>query len=306
MYPQLSNVADKNYLDMIREIPFQYDLENPVVELKFQAQLSRIVNHYDSLTPAEEAEAVNILMENINNPTVFNWLPVFKKMATGCDVPLPVSTVDDFRFVLMACYEDARRTKARSVNYKYTVTGNSETHFRDTKVVSFKEKNQANPIKPSGKASNAASAVAGSKCTFCGKNNHPNAECRTRTSDFTNNQNRPYIDSEAGSEAHDRLVKAAGDREWIPNFKELKGLMSKAGQSSGPSSSAAKPSKPSKDWKSKGTYVRTILPIKLHIATSPYLLLVALTFASQEEAKGSINLDALLDTGCLAGDFVAR
>ena len=31
-----------------------------------------------------------------------------------------------------------------------------------------------------------------------------------------------------------------------------------------------------------------------------------LTFSSQEEAKGSINVDALLDTGCLAGDFVAR
>ena len=31
-----------------------------------------------------------------------------------------------------------------------------------------------------------------------------------------------------------------------------------------------------------------------------------LTLTSQEEAKGSINLDALLDTGCLAGDFVAR
>ena len=30
------------------------------------------------------------------------------------------------------------------------------------------------------------------------------------------------------------------------------------------------------------------------------------TFSSQEEAKGSINLDALLDTGSLAGDFVAR
>ena len=25
-----------------------------------------------------------------------------------------------------------------------------------------------------------------------------------------------------------------------------------------------------------------------------------------EEAKGGINVDALLDTGCLAGDFVAR
>ena len=55
------------------------------------------------------------------------------------------------------------------------------------------------------------------------------------------NQSRPYI----GSEAHSRLVKATGDRDWIPNFKELKMLMSNAGQSSGPSSSAAKTSKPS-------------------------------------------------------------
>ena len=140
------------------------------------------------------------------------------------------------------------------------------------------------------------------KCQFCGKNNHSNADSRTRTSEFTNNQNRPYI----GSEAHGRLVKATRDRDWIPNFKEPKGLMSKAGQSSGPSSSAAKTSKPSKDWKSKGTYVSTILPIKLHISTSPNLLPVVLTFVSKEKAKGGINLDALLDTGCLAGDFVAR
>ena len=40
---------------------------------------------------------------------------------------------------------------------------------------------------------------------FCG-----NVDRRTRTSEFTNNQNRPYV----GSEAHGRLVKAAGDRDW--------------------------------------------------------------------------------------------
>ena len=48
------------------------------------------------------------------------------------------------------------------------------------------------------------------------------------------------------------------------------------------------------------------MPIKLRIATSPNLLPVVLTFVSQEEANGSINVDALLDTGCVAGDFVAR
>ena len=82
--------------------------------------------------------------------------------------------------------------------------------------------------------------------------------------------------------------------------------MSKVRQSSGPSSSAAKTSKPSKDWKSEGAYVSTILPTKLHIATSPNLLPVVLTFVFQEEAKGSINVNALLDTGCLAGDLEAR
>ena len=36
------------------------------MELKFQSELSKIVKHYDSLTVAEEAEAVKILMGKIN------------------------------------------------------------------------------------------------------------------------------------------------------------------------------------------------------------------------------------------------
>ena len=108
LYSQLSKAADISYLDMVRDIPFQYDLENPVVELKFQAELSKIVKHYDSLTLAEEAKAFKILMEKINIPTVFNWIPICDEMATNCDVPVPVSTVDDFRFVLVAYFEDAR------------------------------------------------------------------------------------------------------------------------------------------------------------------------------------------------------
>ena len=50
---------------MIKEILFQYDLDNPVLELKFQSELSKIVKHYDSFTIAEEAEAVKILLGEI-------------------------------------------------------------------------------------------------------------------------------------------------------------------------------------------------------------------------------------------------
>ena len=172
------------------------------------------------------------------------------------------------------------------------MSGTPETHHGDIKAVSFKEKIHGNSSK-SGNKKLSVSRAEVVLCQFCGKNNHSNADCRTRTSEFTNNQNRPYV----VSEAHGRIVKATGDRDWIPNFKELKVLMSKAGQSSDPSFSAAKTSKPSEDWKSKGTYVSTILPIKRHVATSPNLLPVVHTFVSEEEAKGSINVDALLDTG---------
>ena len=50
----------------------------------------------------------------------------------------------------------------------------------------------------------------------------------------------------------------------------------------------------------------TILPIKLPIPTSPNLILVFLTFSSQAETQRRINVEGLLNAGCLAGDFAAR
>ena len=50
----------------------------------------------------------------------------------------------------------------------------------------------------------------------------------------------------------------------------------------------------------------TILPDEIPIPTSPNLISVFLTFPSQAESQGKINVEGLLDTGCLAGDFVAR
>ena len=110
------------------------------MELKVQSELSKIVKHYDSLTIAEEAEAVNILLGKINIPNIYNWIPIFNEMATGCDVPIPVTTVDNFRFVLSTCFEDARRSRARKISYRWAVIDTPETHHGDIKAVSFKEK----------------------------------------------------------------------------------------------------------------------------------------------------------------------
>ena len=48
----------------------------------------------------------------------------------------------------------------------------------------------------------------------------------------------------------------------------------------------------------------TILHDEIPIPTSPNLISVFLTFPSQAESQRRINVEGLLDTGCLAGDFV--
>ena len=128
------------------------------MELKFQSELSKIAKHYDSLTFSEEAEAVKILMGTINIPNVFNWIPIFNEMATGCDLSVPVNTVDDFRFVLTASFEDARRSRARTISYRWAVVGTPETHHGDIKAVSFKEKIHGNSSKSGNKTPSVSKA----------------------------------------------------------------------------------------------------------------------------------------------------
>ena len=50
----------------------------------------------------------------------------------------------------------------------------------------------------------------------------------------------------------------------------------------------------------------TILHDEIPIPTSPNLVSVFLAFPSQAESQRRINVEGLLDTGCLVGDFVAR
>ena len=57
-----------------------------------------------------------------------------------------------------SCLEDARRSRARTISYRWAVIGTSETHHGDIKAVSFKEKNQATPTKSGNKTRSVSKA----------------------------------------------------------------------------------------------------------------------------------------------------
>ena len=67
--PQISNVADKTFLAMIKDLKFEFDLDDISVDARFLSELRKITDHYDT----REVEEVKLLIEKINVVNVLNW-----------------------------------------------------------------------------------------------------------------------------------------------------------------------------------------------------------------------------------------
>ena len=57
---------------MIKDIKFEFDLDDINVDTRFLSELRKIIDHYDTRTSAEEVEAVKILIEKIIVVNVLN------------------------------------------------------------------------------------------------------------------------------------------------------------------------------------------------------------------------------------------
>ena len=284
IYPQITNVADKTFLAMVKDLKFEYDLDDISIDTRFLSKLCKITDHYDTRTSNEEVEAVKIPIEKINVVNVFNWQPYFHAMALQCDIQLPISAVKDFRFLIQHTIAEAREVRIQAVNYSFIVSCCNKTRSVDPKHP-YKERNNNKNNNNNNNNSRTRSGSSNSRppCTICGMSNHLTPECCTKQSEFANHSDRPFI----GSESHKRLVNLIGKRDMIPKSSDLQELRRLHSESSSSSSSTYAPKKPfvKKDWKSKGTIMTTILPGELSIPTSPNIISVFLTFSGGDSKK---------------------
>ena len=294
---------------MIKDLKFEFDLDDIKVDTRFLSELRKITDHYDTRTSVEEVEAVKLLIEKINVVNVLNWQPYFHTMALQCDIQLPISAVKDFRFLIQQTIAEARKVRIQAANYGFIVSCCNKTRSSDSKHPYKENNNNNNKTRNNNNNNTNIRTPVGQTnshppCTICGMSNHPTPDCRTKQSEFANHSDRPFI----GSESHRRLVNLFGPRDMIPKFTDLQELRKRNNEASSSSSSTYAPKKPfvRKDWKNKGTITTTILHDEIPIPTSPNLISVFLTFPSQAETQRRINVEGVLDTGCLAGDFVAR
>ena len=98
IYHQITNVAGKTFLAMIKDLKFEFNLDD--INVDTLSELRKITDHFDTRTSIEEVEAVKNLIEKINVVKVLNWQPYFHAMALRCDIQLPISAAKDFRFLI--------------------------------------------------------------------------------------------------------------------------------------------------------------------------------------------------------------
>ena len=143
IYPQITKVADKTFLAMIKDIKFEFDLDDINVDTRFLSELRKITDHYDTGTSIEDVEAVKSLIEKVNVVNVLNWQPYFHAMALQCDIQLPISAVKDLRFLIQQTIAEARKVRIQAANYGFIDSCCKKTRSLDSKHP-YKEKNNNN------------------------------------------------------------------------------------------------------------------------------------------------------------------
>ena len=76
-------MADKIFLEMIKDLKFEYDLDDVRVDTRFHSELRKIMDHDETRAASEEAEAVKLLIEKINvvNASEGGWMTPVKLRA---------------------------------------------------------------------------------------------------------------------------------------------------------------------------------------------------------------------------------
>ena len=127
IYPQILNVADKTFLEMIEDLKFEYDLDDVRVHTRFHSELRKIMDHYETRASSKEAKAVRLLIEKVIVANVLNWQPYFDAMTLQCDNRMPIASMRNFRFLIQHTVSKARKIRIQASNYGYVVSCGSKT-----------------------------------------------------------------------------------------------------------------------------------------------------------------------------------
>ena len=255
-----------------------------------------IQNKFPDVTAEEELKATKLLISRLPEQPV-NWQAILFREFKG-EVPI-ITTIEDFRFVLRAQLNRLRDLAQDMRDIGWTLIGSDHTRYLKEKPI--RKRPVPNSSIPSGEQplqKKSSKIILDPTCTGCGRNNHTVEFCHFKGSPYYNSSNELY----SKSEAFVKLRRDFPTTILAPSVKFLAENAAKVAEKA-TSSSSLKLTK----TKQKGSF----FPDSTYFATisgpecdTDYLS-VAVSHVSQSLEPPRSEIKALLDTGSLAGDFIA-
>ena len=285
LYPQNPDAIDMTFLQAVKDWRLLYDCMDETIVNKSFDSLLEIHHRYTIKEEGDEVKAVKLLHDKLHTPEKTNWTIRFLKAQSECSVSLPLCTIVDFRFVLMITFRNQYRDiKEFQLSLHLNVTGSANSKVIDSKKTQKVEppQNRATDNKPT--------------CTACGRFFHVRDKCPDLESKYANKTNSLYV----GSAAHSLLVKETGPRSFIPITKrKIPEVLPESKETPYKKQSGGK-----KNWKdNKSELIYSLSPSSPKIDSN----LLSVTLSSLTKLTSvRARVEALLDTGSLAGDFISE
>ena len=274
-----------NFVELISQLPIQFSLENPAVEDAFDLSLQAIVHRFPDATPEMHLKAVKILTSRLPEQPI-NWRAILSRKINGKDVNL--KTINGFRLTWLAQLAKARSVREHAMEFGYEVNYTANTRYM--KDPPIRKKLAYNQTK-SPTSTNAEKI----SCTGCGRDYHSVTKCRFKQSQFFNHLPVAFKDSEA----HKALLAKHPNASVIPFSENAQNK-----QSSFSKSNSSEQSRHTKSGESLD--INFLLNTICNQNPENNFIHVTVAAISQGNNITKSNVKALLDTGSLAGDFIAN
>jgi hypothetical protein len=288
--------SSQTFYELVARLDVQFDLENDIYEINLDSSLIAIQNKFPDVTPEEELKATKLLISRLPEQPI-NWQAILFREFKG-EVP-NIITIEDFRFIFRAQLNRLRDLAQDMRDVGWTLTGSDQTRYLKEKPIrKHPVPNSSIPSDEQPVQKKSSNSTVDTLCTGCGRNNHTVESCHFKTSPYYNSSDVPYRTSQA-------FVKLRRDyptNVLAPSGKYIaENPLKVAEKATSSSSSKQTKTKQKGDLFPDSTYFSTISGPEFD---TDYLS-VTLSHVSQSLEPPRSEIKALLDTGSLAGDFVA-
>jgi hypothetical protein len=258
-------------------------------ELSLDGSLQAICAQFPDVTKEEDLKAANLLISRLPEQPVYYRTMCFRPFNSVKPV---IETVEDFRSVWKAQLESIRDQAQDVRDVGWILQGTDQTKHLVDKLI---RKRSSATISDPPLTQKSSKLVDNPLCTGCGRSNHTVDSCHFKSSPYYNATDKAYT----ASASYVELRRAYPTMTLAPSAKYLV----EKGKSQPTTSTPSAFFQPKK-LKTKGA----LIPDSVHFTTitSPEFNTDYLSVAVSQSLEPPKNvIKALLDTGSLAGDFIA-